>query len=263
MSYLSDITNPLVKVLRHFATLPAHQLAGHAANLDFWRSEVEQRREIIRSYAVRFERMRDAEQAYGREHGFGATQVEEWGEPVVVPVASAPRSRPSTRDSERQHLLRDLDTALAAFLERIEKEHLAPNDLAEPRPAANGAPATRPGDSRATQTPPSVTSSTRWEISNIYVHDAQLHRVVEDIEASTVAMDVELPVPERGEEFEPRVLVFNDAYNYQVFEQPWHGLVTILDLCVVGEKDGRHHVRIETNAGYRELFCAGLRVRGH
>ncbi len=63
------------------------------------------------------------------------------------------------------------------------------------------------------------------EISDIYVHDAQLHRVVEAIEADTLTMEVELPILERDEEQEPRLLVFDDAYNYQVFEQPWHGLV--------------------------------------
>ena len=36
------------------------------------------------------------------------------------------------------------------------------------------------------------------EISNIYVRDAQLHRVVEDIKADTVTMEVDLPVLERS-----------------------------------------------------------------
>jgi len=52
------------------------------------------------------------------------------------------------------------------------------------------------------------------EISDIYVHDAQLHRVVEDIEADTLTMEVELPILERDEEQEPRLLVFDDVYNY-------------------------------------------------
>lgn len=98
------------------------------------------------------------------------------------------------------------------------------------------------------------------KISDIYVHDAQLHRVVEDIEADTLTMEVELPILERDEQQEPRLLVFDDAYNYQVFEQPWQRLVTILDMHIVGEQEGWHHVRIETNAGYRELFCTGVRV---
>jgi hypothetical protein len=98
------------------------------------------------------------------------------------------------------------------------------------------------------------------EISNIYVHDAQLHRVIDDIEAKTVTFEVELPILERDEKQEPRLLVFDDAYNYQVFELAWHGLVTILDMHVVGEEGRRRQVRIETNAGYRQLICSGVRV---
>jgi|LakMenEpi03Aug12_release.lakeMendotaPanAssembly.Ray.scaffolds.fasta_scaffold203738_2 hypothetical protein len=98
------------------------------------------------------------------------------------------------------------------------------------------------------------------EVSEIYVHDAQLHRVIEDIEANLVVMQVELPILERDEEFEPRFLVFGNAYNYRVFEQPWHGIVTILSMHVVGRNDRWEQVRIETNAGYREVFCADVRV---
>jgi hypothetical protein len=73
-------------------------------------------------------------------------------------------------------------------------------------------------------------------------------------------MEVELPILERDKQQEPRLLVFDDAYNYQVFEQPWRGLTTILDMHIVGEHGRWHHVRIETNAGYRELLCTGVRV---
>jgi hypothetical protein len=101
------------------------------------------------------------------------------------------------------------------------------------------------------------------EISDIYVHDAQLYRVIEDLEANTVTLEVDLPILERNEEQQPRFLVFDDAYNYQVFEQPWHGPVTILDMHIVGEHGRSHRVRIQTNAGYKELLCAGVRVCNH
>ena len=156
MSYLWDITKPLIETLRHFATLPAHQLAGHAANLTFWSSEVEHRRQVIHSYGERFRRLRDAEQAYGSAHGFGSTEVESWGESVVVPVESAPRLRPSTQDSERQQLLRELDMAFASFYRRVKREHLIPSDFAEPGAPPNGGPATQHGNSGVTEGPPSV-----------------------------------------------------------------------------------------------------------
>lgn len=98
------------------------------------------------------------------------------------------------------------------------------------------------------------------KISDVYVHDAQLYRVIEDVEACTLTMVVDLPILECDEQQEPRLLVFDDAYNYQVHEQPWEGLVTILDMQIVGKHARWHHVRIETNAGYRELFCTGVKV---
>jgi len=140
MSYLHDITTPLTKTLRHFATFPAHQLAGHAANLDFWRSEVEHRREVIRSYEERFQRMREAEQAYGKAHGYGQTEIEEFGERVVVPVDPLPPTRRSTSDSDRQRLLRELDEAFDAFLRRIQKGQPAGEPDAEPASGANALP---------------------------------------------------------------------------------------------------------------------------
>ena len=132
MSYISDITKPLIEALNHFATLPAHQLAGHAANLAFWASEVDHRRRTIRSYGERFRRLRDAEQIYGSIHGFGTTEMETLGESIVVPVESAPRLRASTTDSERQQLLRQVDEAFDAFYSRVSQERLIPADYAEP-----------------------------------------------------------------------------------------------------------------------------------
>src|SRR5207244_3525928 len=38
-SYLKAVCTPLIKTLDHSAALPANQLAGHAANLNFWLSE--------------------------------------------------------------------------------------------------------------------------------------------------------------------------------------------------------------------------------
>lgn len=131
MSYISDITNPLIKVLSHFATLPPHQFAGHAANLEFWTSEVEHCRDVILAYGERFRRMRDAEQAHGAIYGYSATVGEQWGEQVSLPVTSAPRARASTPDSERQALLRELNSAFDSFYRRVKQHQLSSPPLAE------------------------------------------------------------------------------------------------------------------------------------
>src|SRR5690242_5647438 len=101
------------------------------------------------------------------------------------------------------------------------------------------------------------------EISKIYVHDGRLLRVVEDTEDDTLTMEVELPKDERSDDLVPRLLVFDDVYGYQVFEGPFQGRPAILDLQVVGEQGRWRRVRLNTNAGYRELFCTGVRLIDH
>src|SRR5438445_13364685 len=75
----------------------------------------------------------------------------------------------------------------------------------------------------------------RMDLSGIYVHDGKLLRVIEEPEHSRLTMHVELPVLERGERLEPRLLVFEDVYGYQVVEGYINGCTTMLDLSVVGK----------------------------
>ena len=96
--------------------------------------------------------------------------------------------------------------------------------------------------------------------SDICVHDGRLLRIVEDAERDTLTMEVELPDNPDSDELVPRLLVFNDVHGYQVFEGPFQGCPTILDMKVVGEQGRWQRVRLDTNAGYRELFCTGVRV---
>jgi hypothetical protein len=98
------------------------------------------------------------------------------------------------------------------------------------------------------------------EVSEIYVHDARLYRVIEDLEADLIVMQVDLPILELNEELQPRFLVFEDVYGHQAFEGPIVGTTVILDMHVVGRTGGWQQVRIETTAGYRDLFCVSVRV---
>ena len=73
-------------------------------------------------------------------------------------------------------------------------------------------------------------------------------------------MDVEYPVDwERGV-FERRQLVFENAHNYQVFEGPFEGGPTVLDAQVVSTDGQWNRLRLETNAGYREVSCKGVKL---
>ncbi|HEX8522440.1 MAG TPA: hypothetical protein VF669_09300 [Tepidisphaeraceae bacterium] len=95
---------------------------------------------------------------------------------------------------------------------------------------------------------------------DIYVHDARLLRVIEDAATDTLTMEVDLPQDEWSDELVPRVLVFADAYAYQVYEGPFLGCPAILDMTVVGQSGEWSRVRLNTSAGYRELYCKSVRV---
>ena len=101
------------------------------------------------------------------------------------------------------------------------------------------------------------------EISDIYVHDGRLIRVIEDTERDTLTMEVELPKNESSDELVARLLVFDDAYRYQVFEGPFQGCPAILDMRAVGEQGRWQRVRLDTNAGHREVYCTTVRVLEH
>jgi len=73
-------------------------------------------------------------------------------------------------------------------------------------------------------------------------------------------MQVELAVLEQGEPLEPRLLVFEDVYGYQVVEGYINGFPTLLDLSVVGQEGRWSRVRLDTTVGYREILCSSVKV---
>jgi hypothetical protein len=107
---------------------------------------------------------------------------------------------------------------------------------------------------------------TRMEISDIYVHDGKLLRVIEDAQKETVTMEVWLPADPMSDDLVRRFLIFEDVYGYQIFEGRCTGCPVILDLSVV-EKLGNlgkcSRVRLDTTHGYRELCCTAVRVCEH
>ena len=95
-------------------------------------------------------------------------------------------------------------------------------------------------------------------ISDIHFHDTQILRVTKDTATATLTMDVEYPTDWEHNRFERRVLTFSDAHNYQVFEIPLSGPPTILAAAVVSAADRWSRLRLETNAGYREVSCVSV-----
>ena len=101
------------------------------------------------------------------------------------------------------------------------------------------------------------------DISNIYIHDGRLLKVIEDTEAATITMECDLPANEWSDDLVPKFLVFTNVLNYQVCEGAIHGCPTMLDLTVIGEREGRSMLRLDTTAGYRAIDCRGVSVVDH
>jgi hypothetical protein len=99
------------------------------------------------------------------------------------------------------------------------------------------------------------------DISSIHFHDTKIHRVIEDSEAKTLTMEVTYPADWERNVFEKRLLIFDDVHHYQVVEwELFGGAPTILDAEIIST-DGRwSRLRLETNAGHRELSCVAVRL---
>jgi hypothetical protein len=98
------------------------------------------------------------------------------------------------------------------------------------------------------------------EISDIYVHDGQLLRVVEDTQQERLTMAVMLPASPSSDDLVPRLLVFEGFHGYQISEGRVEGAVTMLDLTVIGKSGEHSRVRVDTNRGYREFYCRSGKV---
>jgi hypothetical protein len=107
--YVESISTPLIETLNHSAGLPANQLAGHAANVDFWINEAQHCLAVIDGYQNRFDRLRAAQTEYEKQQ--------------CIP-SNAPPLRRGTQDHKRQELRRALCDAIERFLTRCRDDNL-------------------------------------------------------------------------------------------------------------------------------------------
>jgi hypothetical protein len=68
MAFSTDLAKLLSDQLARLATLNRHQLAGRAANLDFWLDQARNALVVIDGYGVRFVRMAGARERYVTAH---------------------------------------------------------------------------------------------------------------------------------------------------------------------------------------------------
>jgi hypothetical protein len=103
----------------------------------------------------------------------------------------------------------------------------------------------------------------KMDISTIHFHDTQILRVIEDCATDTLTMEVDSPVDWERNIFKKRLLVFENVHGYQVSEGPFLGCPTILDASIISADGTWSRVRLETNAGTRELSCTEVRLIEH
>ena len=93
---------------------------------------------------------------------------------------------------------------------------------------------------------------------NLFWHDSLILSVSINAEADQIEMRVLLP-DEAGSE---QTISFKNAHGYKEFEGPFQGAPAILSVSAVEQNEQRSKVTIETNAGYRELFCSEISASG-
>lgn len=116
MAYSIDICDLLSVQLDRLAKLHPHQLVGHVANLDFWLGEVRHCQNVIDNYRLRFERLRDSQANYVREHDT-TTYSYETGTQIPMRAQRVPDDALKTSRSE-------LREAFYRFLIRSYQEKL-------------------------------------------------------------------------------------------------------------------------------------------
>ena len=109
MAYSADAAKLLTDQLTKLTTLNRHQLAGQAANLDFWLSEVEHALAMIDGHPARFARMRRAQTEHAR--GFPSNELDS-------------KLLGRVPDAEFRDARQSLGLATTRFLARCTKEGL-------------------------------------------------------------------------------------------------------------------------------------------
>jgi hypothetical protein len=96
---------------------------------------------------------------------------------------------------------------------------------------------------------------------DIHWHDSLILGVRITPEKDRIEMKLLYPENWRSNSFAERTVVFENAYGYKEFEGPFEGSPTILSAEVVARHERWSQVRIETNAGYREVFCEAVSLK--
>lgn len=91
-------------------------------------------------------------------------------------------------------------------------------------------------------------------IDDIHWHDSIVLGVTLLPENDMLQLHLSYPENWETDTHAERTVLFEDAYGYKEFEGPFLGSPTILAATIIGNNEQWKLLRLDTNAGYRELF---------
>ena len=103
----------------------------------------------------------------------------------------------------------------------------------------------------------------------IFWHDSEIESVIELPSKDVIIFNVQYPVDWEKNIFEPRSIIFEEYFSYEVAEMPFVGNPTILDAEILSEvssqfkNGGFFKVHIETNAGNRFIKAMKVKLACH
>lgn len=91
------------------------------------------------------------------------------------------------------------------------------------------------------------------------LHDSCIKSIEENPETDKLIFNIDWPKDWENNIFVDALLIFENVLDYEVHEGPFLGNPTILEIHKdekrIDHKIERQKITIETNAGYRTLFC--------
>jgi hypothetical protein len=103
------------------------------------------------------------------------------------------------------------------------------------------------------------------EINDLNLHDSILAKVEENCDSDTLIFHIKYPEDWENNKFINAKLIFENMIGYEIHEGPFSGCPTILEIKKEGNREDfqfkRDKVVLETNAGYRILYCSDIHLK--
>ena len=101
------------------------------------------------------------------------------------------------------------------------------------------------------------------DISEINWHDSVIKKIIEIPTDNRLIFEVNYPIDWDAHKYEIYCIEFKDIYQYQIYEGPFAGQITILDFDIQEVADEYEAItyKMDTNAGYRVIKCKNIDLK--